>query len=318
MPPPSGVRRKRSRVLLLVVLAFATFGVGEIFLRLADPFSYAEADQRKRFMRTIVGPGGDRVPDVDTTYLGEPVRTNSRGLRNPETPYAAPPGVRRLLVLGDSVPFGWGVAEGEEFPRVIQGRLNEQRACAPDRCEVINGAYPGWDPVQYGAFLEQEGLKYGPDIVLLMLINNDIKRDEGVNPRARFHIPQTQYFPGWMRKVFVLRFVDDSLAYLLHDAPPADYDPTRTPGTEHLDFALAVLGKIHELCRNAGAEMVLLDTLQVPRIIGFCEDRGLQRIEVVTTAEQAERWAISKVDLHPNAEGHAWMADRILDQLKLP
>lgn len=69
------------------------------------------------------------------------LRTNSWGLRGPEV-NSADPTPLRILVLGDSYAFGWGVSNEDAFPRRLERLL---RARAPGRpVEVINAGVPGY------------------------------------------------------------------------------------------------------------------------------------------------------------------------------
>jgi hypothetical protein len=103
-----------------------------------------------------------------------PVDINSHGLRGPETTYEKPTGTFRILNLGDSVAMGWGVREESSYGQQLEALLNE--GGSDDlRFEVINAGVPGWSLDNALAYLQAEGLKYEPDLVLLDLtIANDI------------------------------------------------------------------------------------------------------------------------------------------------
>ncbi|MBK8900842.1 MAG: SGNH/GDSL hydrolase family protein [Anaerolineaceae bacterium] len=102
-----------------------------------------------------------------------PVDINSNGLRNPELAYEKSANTYRILNLGDSIAMGWGVRMEETYGRQLEDMLNTSDA--DQQYEVINAGVPGWNPANELAFLEAEGLKYEPDLVLLDLtIVNDI------------------------------------------------------------------------------------------------------------------------------------------------
>ena len=48
--------------------------------------------------------------------------TNSHGFRGPERSLIKPPGTFRIVVIGDSVTMGWGVAEALTYPPLIELR----------------------------------------------------------------------------------------------------------------------------------------------------------------------------------------------------
>ena len=70
---------------------------------------------------------------------------------------SAPPirpirGARVLVALGDSVTFGWGVAESETFLRLVEARLGALLPQEP--VEVLNFGIPGYNLVMEEALLE--------------------------------------------------------------------------------------------------------------------------------------------------------------------
>ena len=114
-------------------------------------------------------------PGSHYEWQGIPVEFNSHGLRGPETNYAKPPATFRILNLGDSVVMGWGVREEDTYGRQLEALLN-QKGMDSLHYEVINAGVPGWNLENALAYLQAEGLNYGPDLILLNLtIANDIK-----------------------------------------------------------------------------------------------------------------------------------------------
>jgi lysophospholipase L1-like esterase len=97
-------------------------------------------------------------------------RTNNAGFRDDE-PYrhAKPPGTFRVLVLGDSHTAGFEVHQGETYSAVLRDRLRARGL----RAEVLNAGVSGLGTAEQLAFLEQEGWKYAPDVVVLGFFGND-------------------------------------------------------------------------------------------------------------------------------------------------
>jgi lysophospholipase L1-like esterase len=80
-----------------------------------------------------------------------------------------PPGVKRIMVLGDSFTEGQGVKEEDTMVRVLARRLD---ALAPGRFEVRNCGRRATDfPELYGMF--EEILPFQPDLVVYALVLND-------------------------------------------------------------------------------------------------------------------------------------------------
>jgi len=95
------------------------------------------------------------------------VRINSAGLRDREIPHAKPAGTRRVLVLGDSFTFGYGVELDQSFVKVAQRMLGPG-------WEAINGGAPTWGTGDDLDFLRAEGLRYEPDLVVVGFFRNDL------------------------------------------------------------------------------------------------------------------------------------------------
>ncbi len=92
--------------------------------------------------------------------------TNRSGFLERELPEAPPAGVRRIVVLGDSMTWGTGSA-AEAWPRVMEARLG-----AP--WEAVNLSHYGYDAEQSLATLRAIGWRYGPDAVVFGTYGNDL------------------------------------------------------------------------------------------------------------------------------------------------
>jgi hypothetical protein len=124
-------------------------------------------------------------PGSRYTWRGIPVIINSHGLRGPETTYEKPPNTFRILNLGDSLVMGWGVREEETYGRRLEELLNDQDV-GNKRFEVINAGVPGWNLENSLAYLQAEGLKYEPDLIMLGIsTSNDINGKSALLARGR-------------------------------------------------------------------------------------------------------------------------------------
>ncbi|MEM9554597.1 MAG: GDSL-type esterase/lipase family protein [Acidobacteriota bacterium] len=96
---------------------------------------------------------------------------NAHGHRDDETSRAKPPGVVRILALGDSFTAGANVDQDEPWPQVLEHLL---RSRIDPRIEVINAGVGGWNPLQYAAEYEHRGRDFDPDLVVLgFFVGND-------------------------------------------------------------------------------------------------------------------------------------------------
>jgi lysophospholipase L1-like esterase len=116
--------------------------------------------------------GWKLVPGARDEYGGVRIEVNSRGLRGPELGDAKPAGSVRILWLGDSVTFGYGVEPVESvFPFRVAALLSE-RLGRP--LETVDSGVGGYAPWQELAWLEREGWRYAPDLVVVGFVLNDL------------------------------------------------------------------------------------------------------------------------------------------------
>lgn len=131
------------------------------------------------------------------------VVTNALGFRGPEwTPApAARPVPGRVMLLGDSQVFGYGV----DAPEGMASRL--QALLGPDH-EVLNASTPTWGPHEQVLALDELGPRYRPEVVLFFAnVANDwfevrrpnIARTTARDGWAAFILqgqPEVTSFPG--------------------------------------------------------------------------------------------------------------------------
>lgn len=98
---------------------------------------------------------------------------NAAGLRDRDYSLAKPPGVYRVIVLGDSTTAGNGIPDVERTYTKVLERLLDERAGEGQRFEVLNFGVGGYHPVQEVELLAERGLAYDPDLVIVTFCQND-------------------------------------------------------------------------------------------------------------------------------------------------
>jgi lysophospholipase L1-like esterase len=92
------------------------------------------------------------------------------------------PGVRRVMVLGDSFTEGQGVKEPDTCVRVLESRLN---AGGQERWEVLNCGRRGADfPLLFEMF--EQILRYEPDVVVYAMVLNDADQSKEFHARQSY------------------------------------------------------------------------------------------------------------------------------------
>ncbi len=160
-----------------------TLALLELVLRVAGVPPIKTGHQRMLVEHDAIR-GWRNIPHGRSDYSAREYRIrieyNSRGLRGPERPYAKAPGVYRVVVLGDSFVEGYSVADRDRVTEQLEQLLDG--AAGPGRAEVIAFGTAGYSTDQELLWLESEGVRYEPDLVILMFNYNDVV----YNDRSRY------------------------------------------------------------------------------------------------------------------------------------
>ncbi|GJL51868.1 MAG: hypothetical protein NPIRA01_30950 [Nitrospirales bacterium] len=167
---------KKQTPLLNVGLVFMTIVmmvvVMEGFLRLyffsslAQPFSSPSFTVPHPTRTIAYGPG--LTGSHQELDFNVSVHINAQGLRGPDI--GSKDHRQRILLVADSTTFGSGVP----VDQIIPARLAKE--LGTDQVELINGGFATYNTVQELLFLEEEGLSYEPDLVILAFSpNTDIQ-----------------------------------------------------------------------------------------------------------------------------------------------
>lgn len=149
-------RKLRTRWKLYLLLATSTL----LALCLVELFLALAGDKLKA-----------REFHVENYEFSFEVRLNSQGFRDREFRREKPPGVRRILLIGDSFVYGVGVEEELAIPNRLETQLNRS---GQHRYEVFNLGIPGANPTGY-ADVARRFASYSPDLVLLgFYVDNDV------------------------------------------------------------------------------------------------------------------------------------------------
>jgi lysophospholipase L1-like esterase len=103
------------------------------------------------------------------------MQTNSQQIRGREQIGMKPPGVFRILCLGDSITMGLEVDDQYTYPSQLQALLSRKLNGRP-QVEVINAGVWGYSSRQGLAYLDRRLLQYQPDLVILEFGINDSRR----------------------------------------------------------------------------------------------------------------------------------------------
>lgn len=163
-------------------------GIGEAVVRLAGAAPEVAEVQRGR-LRISANPRllFEPVPKMEVAGVpsgAEEYRgvSNSLGYRDREHAPAKPPGVYRIVVIGDSITAGYQVERTEDtFPALLEAALQREGHEAGDAgdaddagdIEVLNFGVTGYNTAQEVETLRSRALRFAPDLVILAYCHND-------------------------------------------------------------------------------------------------------------------------------------------------
>lgn len=273
------------------------------------------------------------VPGLDVTFLGAPLRTNADGFRGPVVPPSRTRPAVRVVGLGDSVMFGWGVSEEDTYLARLGSRLGT--ASPGVAWEVVNTAVPGYNTVMEVETLEAKGLRFDPDLVILNFVGNDLGLPNFVEER-----PDVLS----LRRSFLLDFVRARLGGAPEPGPRlVGVSPEARRFGGEADLARmapryrglvgpqpwrAAMERLHDLSRARGFEVVMLAH---PEVFGYARDTAQELgFPLVETGASVRAWArergvsdiqrppltLTAEDPHPSAIGHAIIATVLEERLR--
>ena len=115
-------------------------------------------------------PRPERVIGYDN---GSVANINALGFRGPAVSLPKPDGVLRVVLLGGSTTFGWGVGDDETIDAHMRAIMADQY---PERVvEVVNLGFDGYDSFQLLERFRSDGLRLDPDIVIVNSGVNDVR-----------------------------------------------------------------------------------------------------------------------------------------------
>jgi len=184
--------------------------------------------------------------------------TNAEGLADQAWPYEKRPGDVRVLLLGNHVADGLGIAREDRLSVRVAHLADQTRGA---RVSVVNAAIPGYATREQLRWLERRGLRYAPDVVVLVL---DPTRDLAAN----LHPPPVRPIEPDLAPASGLLGLSGAARWLaghpgaLPDRPVAIGSPPALAGAEEkaraLGETLVLLRRLSETSRAAGARFAVL------------------------------------------------------------
>ena len=191
-----------------------------------------------------------RLPDDAWPFFG--LVSNGQSLREDhEIPLPKPAGQVRILFLGDSCTFGYGVAHDKTFVEVAESLLREQAATGSVEC--INAGVPGYTLFQGYRRLATEGLRLQPDLVVLNFGWTDYGSGDDLSDAEHYARSQARQPPGPLRHSHLCRLIWSVTRNRTTPRPPTEKRPRLLP-----EEFLETLEKLHALTQARRIPLLIL------------------------------------------------------------
>lgn len=145
----------------------------------------------------------EATPNSEALAWGTQVKINSHGMRDREYTIAKNIETHRIITLGDSVAFGNQIPVKYTFSDQLETLLRESQK----EIEVLNLSLGGYNTLQEVATLEEIGLQFQPDLVVIAYVINDA----GVASPNLEYIKRVQRYDSLIFKSRLAQFVRDNL-----------------------------------------------------------------------------------------------------------
>ena len=139
--PPGRIRK--FRIVAILVGSIVGLFCGLVFYLWYEPTIYVyEPGHEVSGHRYLYDKqlGWKNIPGWKATTFGKPLTINSKGLRDREYAYRKPSSCQRILALGDSYTWGYGVGDDQIYTEVMERSLSERRPV----WQVLNAGVSGW------------------------------------------------------------------------------------------------------------------------------------------------------------------------------
>jgi hypothetical protein len=137
--------------------------------------------------------------EADLRILDGTIRSDALGLRARPGP-PPPPNALRLVVLGDSVAFGFGLDDDRTLAARLEQLLRDARGPAARPVACFTVAMPGWNHRNAVHFLLDHLDRLDPDLVVYMPVGNDLEDADGVleTGQRRHLVPDPAQPDPWL------------------------------------------------------------------------------------------------------------------------
>jgi len=255
------------------------------------------------------------------------IKLNAQGFRGPELGLPVRNGI---LFIGDSYTEGYGVNDGEEFPRLVGQRLSQRYG----PMTVINYGVGNTGNGRWIKILERDAVQYDPKLVVLQFCDNDFGDNvrerlyEVRNDRTLVELPvsmpsMVQRFAMWVDTVPLVsysRLVSLGREVITWMAgQQGESVPTASPQPRVEDeLTYAIVRRALAISAERRWPVVMLTVLgerpdRHHRLKALADEADVPLVEAPDPSHHPELYY--RVDAHWNVAGHRRIAEVLFEQI---
>ena len=318
------MRQLLFHLLSLVLLVLVMAGLLELFVRAIrddgmqydlEMWKYARHGKQVALSPEI---GHEHVPGARFKAMGVDIAINEHGMRNGPIKISRPPGTFRILMVGDSLIFGWGVPVEDTVSERLERALN----AAQVNTEVLNTGIGNTNTsMQVAAFLERWHA-FKPDLVILNYFINDAEKTPVYGRSTLFD-----------RKSYAWTYFKSRLDILLRMASAKkgweNYYRDLYGDGGGWPVAQAAIKTLADYCNKQGIRLAVVNYPELRQLKDYPFAEVTAKVRTTARAnalpfldllpsvdgeDPASLW-VSTTDPHPNAKANRLFATRLFEWL---
>ncbi len=240
------------------------------------------------------------------------VQINNRGLRDSSFNLEKSENTFRILVIGDSLTFGYGINRSDVYIERLERELNEEFS---KKIQVINAGVPGYGMKDKYLLLKHKGLQYNPDLIVVTVNSNDGRSREKLNKmqkQAREKVRTESQNHSWTENEIRERIRKESYRI---ESQYIQNQPIENTSFRYLEV-------IRKTSHNHNTPLIYYRVDKLPdkarRYLDQWSEETNSSVYNVPKKFQSRRnkFRISRWDGHPNAMGHQLLAEGIMNPLE--
>ncbi len=315
----------KSLVLICASVLLSSLAI-EIYVRIVvdDGLNYSlemwKYAKQLKYVSDDIRIGHEHLPNSHAHLMGVDVSINSMSLRDKEVSLQRPSNTVRVLMLGDSITFGWGVAARETISKKLEIELGS--FFPRQKFEVVNAGVGNYNTAMEVNWFLSKGHAYNPNLVVLNYFINDAE----MTPKRR---------GGLLREhsaayVYITNLLDSTFRNFSGRDWRGYYLGLYAPEAQGWSVARERIRTLANICGKRGIALAIASYPELHQLTPYpfltvnhslqqlADELNLRFINLLPAVinHTPESLWVTRDDAHPNATANNKYARRLAEELK--